>query len=341
MTFILRISTLICFICVFSLVLTSCQTKKDIALDPTLTTYGKRNLKSGEIKMPANYNKDNYRKLLMGVAFQDPTIKAGEISPNISKTLSSRLQTEMAKLKRFTIFSAHNRGGVTLFQNLSDIGEAKMKEPVDMKSLDLILSGHVTVSKEKNDRYNDTLIIYEVEIDVSCEDLKTKTVKFAEKAKGRTTRRVFTHLGGFDENKEKQAIINASMKALMVAANKLGNTFPVGGKITGMLGGKRMTLDKGFEHGVGKDMQMVVYTTVGGVDLPLGIAEATPGSTTSNLVMWRWNTGDEYAAPIIKEMKSDRHWLDKNELYAVSYGMAFPPEWENAYKDKFDESMRK
>jgi hypothetical protein len=47
--------------------------------------------------------------------------------------------------------------------------------------------------------------------------------------------------------------------------------------------------------------------------------------------------GDE----IIKEMKSDRHWLDKNELYAVSYGMAVPPEWENAYKDSFDESMRR
>ena len=341
MAVILRISILICFISTSLLFLMGCQTKKDIALKPKLTTYGKKNLRSGEIKMPANYNKDNYRKLLMGVSFQKPTFKAGEISPEFSDTLSSRLQTEMAKLKRFTIFSAFNRGGVKLFKDLSDVGEAKMKEPVDMKALDLILSGHVTVSKEKHDRYNDTLIIYEVEIDLSCEDLKTKTVKFAEKAKGRTTRRVFTHLGGFDENKEKQAIINAAMKALMVAANKLGNTFPVGGKITGMLGGKRMTLDKGFEHGIGGDMQMVVYTTVSGVDLPIGIAEATPASTTSNLVMWRWNTGDEYAAPIIKEIKSDRHWLDKNELYAVSYGMAIPREWEDAYKNSFDESMRK
>jgi hypothetical protein len=319
---------------------------EDISLTPKLTVYGKGALRSGEIKLPANYNKDNYRKLLLAVSFQDIAVKAGDISPDICQTLSSRLQTEMAKLKRFTVFSIHNRGGVRLLKNLSDIGEAKMTEPTQMKDVDLVLTASISVSKEKHDRYDDELIIYEVECDFSCEDLKTKTIKFAEKAMGRTTRVVIAdvtgrRMGGYDERNEKQAIYNAAMKALMVVANKLGNTYPVGGNITGMLGGKRMTLDKGFEHGIAKNMQMIVYTTISGVDLPLGVAEASPGSTTSNLVMWRWNNDDEYAAPIIKAMKSDPSWLDKNKLYTASYGMATPPDWERAYKDKFDESMRK
>ena len=43
--------------------------------------------------------------------------------------------------------------------------------------------GGVTFFKERHDRYNDTLIIYEVEGAFSCEDLKTRNVKFAGKAR--------------------------------------------------------------------------------------------------------------------------------------------------------------
>ncbi len=326
------------------LVFTGCASKKDIALEPTQATYSYTEVKDQEIKLPANYNKSNFRKLLLGVAVNDIGIKAGDISPNIVPTLSARLQTEMAKLKRFSVFSAHNRGGVVLFQSLSDVGEAKMPDK-NPREMDLILSAAITISKEKQDRYNDTLLIYEVECDFNCEDIRTGEVMFAEKAKGRTGRTVISSLtgrrmGGFSEDDEKQAIYNAAMKALAVAANKLGNYYPVGGKITGMLG-KRMTLDKGFEHGVGKDMVMVVYASVSGVDVPVALAEASPADVTSNLVIKKWNTSDEDAAPLIKEIQADRNWFKDNELYAVGYGMAKPPEWEKEYKESFDESRRK
>ncbi len=316
---------------------------RDIQLEPDMATYGRESLKEGEIKFPANYNRENYRKLLLGVVVNKPSVKAGDIPPEISQTLSTRLQTEMAKLKRFSVLSTHN-DGTSFFQSLADVGEAKMPESIDPRQLDLILSAAVTISKEKQDRYNDSLLIYEVECDFNCVEIKNKEVKFAEKAKGRTARSVIfiggRYAGGYDANKEEQAIINAAMKALAVAANKLGNYYPVGGRITGMLG-NRMTLDKGFEHGVSGNMQMVVYTTVAGVDVPIAIAEASPSSTTSNLNVWRWNTEDTNARELIEEIRKDRNWLKSNELYAVSYGMATPPEWENAYKDSFDESLRK
>lgn len=333
---------LFCLAGLIAVVFCGCSSK-DLALEPVHSTYSYDDVSKQPIKLPANYNKNNFRKLLLGVAFTDIGTRAGEISPNIVQTLSTRLQTEMAKLKRFSVFSAHNRGGVVFFQSLSDVGEAKMPDK-DPKELDLVLTAAITVSKEKMERKYDDLLIYEVECDFNCEDIRTGEVKFAEKAKGRTARAVKfglggQRIGGYSEEDEKQAIYNAAMNALAVVANKLGNYYPVGGRITGMLG-QRMTLDKGFEHGVGGDMVMVVYANVSGVDLPVALAVASPADTSSNLVIKRWNSKDADAGPIIEEMKNNRDWLRTNELYAVSFGMAKPPEWENQYKDSFDESLR-
>jgi hypothetical protein len=117
-----------------------------------------------------------------------------------------------------------------------------------------------------------------------------------------------------------------------VLHSKSGNYYPVGGRVTGILG-DRMTVDKGFEHGIGKDMQMIVFAPVSGVDVPIGVAEASPADKTSNIKVWRWNTDDEYAEEIIKEMRKDRSWIKKNECFAVSLRMAVPPEWDQDPKD--------
>lgn len=325
--------------------------KSELALEPTLTTFSRETLEDmDEIVLPTNYSVKGFRKLQMGVAFEVvPGLdkKTGE-ELIVSDDLSSRLQTEMAKLKRFTIFSAHNRSGVTFFQELTDVGEAAMKEPVDMQELDLVLSGRVTVTKERNDRYNDTVLIYEVECDFSCEDLATKTVKFAEKAKGRTARKQLLSfsgrkMAGYSDEDEQQAITQAAMKALAVVANKLGNTFPVGGKITGSTRtGNRLTLDKGFEDGIGNKQQCVIFVNDGGVDIPVALAEAAPGAQgTSNLTVYRWNDDDPDAEPLIEDFrKNGNSFVKQNDVYAVGYGLSVPPEWENAYEGSMDEQLR-
>lgn len=179
--------------------LVGCATP-ELKLDPTLKTFSREDLEEmDEITLPMNYSTENFRKLQMGVAFDSiggVDKKTGQpltIDPN----LSTRLQTEMAKLKRFTIFSAHNRGGVMFFQDLGDVdSDVSLAEAEDVRNIDIILTGKITVTKERQDRYNDTVIIYEVECDFSCEDLKTRTVKFAEKAKGRTARKVLLSFSG-------------------------------------------------------------------------------------------------------------------------------------------------
>lgn len=330
--------------------LVGCATP-ELKLDPTLKTFSREDLEEmDEITLPMNYSTENFRKLQMGVAFDSiggVDKKTGEpltIDPN----LSTRLQTEMAKLKRFTIFSAHNRGGVMFFQDLGDVdSDVSLVEAEDVRNIDIILTGKITVTKERQDRYNDTVIIYEVECDFSCEDLKTRTVKFAEKAKGRTARKVLLSfsgrkMAGFDDSDEQQAITQAAMKALAVVANKLGNTYPVGAEVAGITGsGDRMTISKGFEDGIGNKQQCVIYVDDGGVDVPIALAEAAPGADKSTLSVYKWNKGDADAKPLIRELQdAPRQFLKNNKVYAVGYGLSVPPEWENAYEGSMDEQMR-
>lgn len=340
--------------CLCLSLLAGCATSPSpkLQLDPTLVTFSRKDFEKGPVSLPANYSQENFRKLQLGVSFEAvngidrKTGKPLTIDPG----LSSRLQTEMAKLKRFTVFSAHNRGGVRFFEALQDVegDTVEMRKPTDVRAIDLVLSGRLTVTKERQDRYNDTLLIYEVECDFSCEDLKTRTVKFAEKARGRTARRqVLSYSGralaGMDTADEQQAITEAALKALAVIANKLGNTFPVGGRILSATStGDKMTLAIGFEEGIGKAQQCVVYVDDGGVDIPLAMAEAVPKANgTSQLDVYRWNNGDRDAKPLIKEYQANpREFLRQNKVFAVGYGLSVPPEWDSEYKGGADENAR-
>ena len=73
------------------------------------------------VQLPSNYSVDNFKKLQLGVAF---SVAAKDGKVKVDPALSGRLQTEMAKLKRFTIFSMHNRNGVKAFERVADMDES-------------------------------------------------------------------------------------------------------------------------------------------------------------------------------------------------------------------------
>lgn len=317
-----------------------CGCAPGISLDPALKTYSRAELEDmDEIEMPANYSIENFRKLQMGVAFEVlPGVDAKTGAPLlINPGLSKRLEGEMSKLKRFAIFSMHNRGGVTFFQEVADVdGQVNLREATNVKDIDLILTASLRVTKNRIDRYNDTILIYEVSCDVSCEDLKTRTVKFSETARGRTARKVLlSYTGklraGFDEADEQQAIEQAATKALASVANKLGNTFPVGGAVSGITAsGERMTMKAGSEEGIGDKQQCVIFVDDGGVDVPIALAKAAPKNNgTSALAVYRWaKTAD--AKPLVRELRENgRVFLRHNKVYAVGYGLSVPPAWSD------------
>ena len=73
-------------------------------------------------------------------------------------------------------------------------------------------------------------------------------------------------------------------------------------------------------------------------DRAFALAEAYPETTEhkSALKIYRWNDADKDAKEIAKEYKANpRGFFAKNKhnIYAVCYGVALPPEWEqNATK---------
>ena len=304
--------------------------------------YSKEELEDmDEVKLPANYSVDNFRKMQMVLNVK---VMSADGKSKINPALSTRLQTEMAKLKRFEIFSLHGRSKAELdaMGDLDD--EVKVVEASDVKASDLILTGSIKVTCNINELHNDKVYVYSADGDFSCEDAKTRTVFFAEKARGVWDRKVRYSLTGqqYGNVTEEQAIQIACLRCMAIVANKLGNTFPTGGRVTNISGsGDTMVMQAGQHEGIGPKQQVAVFLSEDGLDIPVAFAEATPKNDgTSQLKVYRWNTGDKDAKGIVKEIKeSPRKFLknykgdDKNGLYAVAFGMAVPADWEqNAAK---------
>ena len=326
--------------------LCGCATTETIDLGPNVTTFSKEELmKAPRITLPPGYNTDNFRKIRMNVFFESVTGRERVVDSDgklverelaASQNLGARLQGAMAELNRFTVRSDYNRGGA--------LAESIRKGVEGVKQdADISLSCKVTATKEKEKRYNDTLVIYEVDVDYSCEDLKTGDVAFAGHAKGRTARSQFVGItgrvtGGFQDtpDNERQAIEQAALKAVVEIANRLGNEYPVGGRITGATAtGEKLTLDKGELDGIGANQMCVVFVNDGGVDIPLALADAFPKKTgTSQLEVCRWNDRDGDAKPLVKAFKKDpKGFLNESRVYAGGYGMPVPPAWKQGVDD--------
>lgn len=290
-----------------------------------------------KVQLPANYSVDNFKKMQLGVAF---SVNSKDGKVKVDPALSGRLQTEMAKLKRFTIFSMHNRNGVKAFERISDLDESvKLDAATDVKNINLVLNASMTISCDIHEMYNDKEYVYVADCDFSCEDLKTRTVLFAEKARGVSGRKVRYSLTGqnYGTDTEEVAIQTAALRALAIVANKLGNTFPSGGRITAISGsGETMALSAGFNEGIGAKQQVAIFFSEDGLDIPIAYAEAAPKNDgTSMLNVYKWNLRNKDARAIVDEIRdSPRAFLknykgeEKDGLYAVAFGMPVPPDWE-------------
>lgn len=303
-------------------------------VNPNITVYDRDTVADRPISLPGNYNTENYGRLVLAI---DPgRVTSNAFDESNMAFMSIRLQSELARLKRFSVLALHGVD-TSRIEEMADLGDVKLPEVVsDPTMVDLVANWTINIHAEEEIDGREKVITFVCAITLTCKDMRTKLVKFTNKFDCRVRReqrvdRAGTVVSGFQyRNKsDVQGLFQElATQAAIRIANELGNEYPVGGRITGMLGTDLLTLDKGSEQGIAKGMQMVVYANVGGVDVPLGNAEATPSTNTSQLEMWRLNTGNKYAAQVLKAIEQDPNWLSHNKLYAVGYGMAMPPEWQ-------------
>lgn len=302
-------------------------------VNPNLVVYTREKMEDLPIDFPGGYNTDNFRKLTLALDFGEVAVDG--ITPELGNTINIRFQSELAKLNRFSVFAMHGNKMERLSE-LADLGEVQIAEPTDLATVDILCSGNIDIVVERKVAGRKQKLTYYMTLNLTCKELRTGIVKFTKDIDATVVRRQTLNsagqvIAGFkpDQKSELETVVmDLAIAAAQKVANELGNSFPVGGRVTGMLGTEYMTMDKGTEQGIAKGMQMIVFTNVSGVDVALANAEASPGTNTSNLELWRLNTRNKYAARVLKEMEQDEHWLSKNKCYAVGYGMAMPPEWE-------------
>lgn len=299
-----------------------------------LTFYDRSEIESKPIRLPRGYNSDNYGRLKMGLAF--PKTDSNAFPSSEMDYFTLRMQSELSKLKRFSILALHGTDD-TMLRELEDLGEIRMESPKDgAPKMDLQVNLNVKLEVSSDRDGSSTDFAFNCAINLTCKDLRTGEVKIAKDLNFSVVRsqerdRYGRVVEGFDfssKSNVRALLQKIATQAAIRIANELGNEYPVGGEIIGALGLDMLTLDRGVEDGIEQDMQMVVYTMYEGVPITLANADATPSTNTSLLETWRVNTDNSYAKKIVRQIKDDPEWVKKNKLYAVGFGMAYPPEWQ-------------
>ena len=345
---------------VMAAVVAGCATAPEDIEDygPKTTTYGRNDLiEKGEITMPPAFSKDDMTELVMGVMFKAssklPKNVEGDEEPlPVDPSLSTSLQTEMDKLKRFTIVALHGTDTQEDLAAVTDLsnGNIELAEQEGAAKINIFLQTTLLATKSRTvvrgvgSQPDKEEIIYKCYMNAVCKDLRKGTVLFSERVIGRSRPHVMTVIngrprGGFSEKDEKVAIQKAALNAVIELANLLGNRFPAGGHVIAVSRtGEAMTLDKGGMQGIGVGQQCVIALDDEGVMVPIALAEAYPDpmKPSANLKIYRWNDADPDAKMIINEYKANPRAFfkeNKHNLYAACYGVAMPPEWEqNATK---------
>ena len=338
--------------------LASCQSQKPVGQKGVISKSDVlRNARSGgpiEIPMNANSETSKNEQLNMLVEFQnlslsnslsDPTAKrkAIEIDQNQLQVARIQLETSIAQIKRFDVFGIHSSGAVrALNAELEDVGDIEFSNTVQRSKIDLFLSANLLLSGEKRELVDGSdELTYAVTVKFSITDRKGSFVgRPIEKtgiAKRKQIKDIVTgkYLGGFSQQEEGKAIKEAIMDAMKQSLPAFGNEFPVTGTVNGVVPSNvsRMSIDRGSDQGLTNGNQMVVWYMAGGVvPVPIGYANVeamrtTSGVTRSPFTIYRWDSSKE-AKFVKNQLEEDPNWYKLNPIYATSYGISPPQEWE-------------
>ncbi len=310
-----------------------------IQVKPNLTTVSRGD--DIPVELPANYSQKNYKRLIVGVYFE-PDGAAAYYDDLPLATVAMSLETEISKLKRFTIVS--RQGGqkaIEAEKKFKNKGMAKTASQMQYgRTLDanFVLYCGISAVREEYERVDHNEFLYIVRLDYQLIDVQTGEIIEADYAEGRA-KRTFVRLpsgrflGGFDyRSGELDPVNQAALNALKIVGHRLGNALPLGGHVLAMRG-DRIQIDKGVSEGFMGKQVVVVYTNDFGMDVPIALAELTPSDHTAVGRIFKWSDEPE-AEELVEELQSDPTFVLRNDVFVVSIGMPLPPEWERNYDDE-------
>ncbi len=310
----------------------------EIDVVPKITTVNKSD--DVRVELPANYSQKNYKRLIVAVYFE-PNKKAMNTKGLPLASVATALETEMTKLKRFTIVSRQGgQNAIAAEEAFQALGRTDAGSRLRFDSglnANYVLYCAVTGVREEYERYDYNEFIYVVRLDYQLIDAETGEIVEADYTEGRA-RRTCVRLpsgrivAGFDTRSgELDAVNQAALNGLTLLGNRLGNQLPIGGQVVAMRG-DRVKIDKGVAEGFMDKQVVTLYTEDFGMDVPFAVAEITPSDHSSIGKIFAWSD-DDYTAELIEELQSDPNFIKRHNVYAVSQGMPLPAEWDTQYDD--------
>ncbi len=293
--------------------------------------------------LPQNYDTDMAFKdnIVLICSFHTKAPRSGQV--NLGNSLSTQMQTELGRIKRFKVYCLFGDHTYRLAQDLASLGELGAPK-ITPPTPDIFLTGEVVanVGKVKTNTGNDRST-YQVTAALQLMDQNRIQLWGRNIRGGKVARTTILGandrvLGGFDPGSEDdvmKALEESARPILWTLGQTLGKEYPVTGAVTSKLG-DRLVFNKGTSKGLSDSTQMWVwYRTKGGLAIPIGKARALPSREKSTLEVYQWNTGDKDAKSIINQLDARPDWMqdkagDREGIFATTAGLPIPPGWDPA-----------
>ena len=314
--------------------------ERKAAMSPKLGTFTAEDAEANDIELPANYSAENYKQMKLAVSFRMLDVKSvDKFAIERSQTLSAMFESEMTKLGRFKILSRSDLGQLALadekrFQDTSNI-DSTTRMRLKQFGADYVLTAGITLKTENYNRVKHAELMVEVLVTYQLINVSTGEIEDADSAKGLALRQYFMtpsgrYIGGFNINDPRQgdSVVNeAAVRALISLANKLGNKFPVGGRVIGGFG-DMLQVDGGRNAGIVDSQVGVLYSNVYGVDVGLAYVNLVPGKTSTQGKIIKW-TNNSDAKRLVQQYKKDPAAFAREfETYVVTKSMPMPKDWQ-------------
>lgn len=280
---------------------------------------------------------------------KDPTLK---LSPGSLEAARRRLEAQLPRMKRFSVYTVFNKGAVTTVRELNDLGEVADVDASALPAPDLYLNTTITFNVEKgkldgkqqkDSKYSMTEVMdYRSSVSWSLADSKRRILTDVGEASGTIDAAVKRKLVGLRLNSnneieyqgmfnptdpENQASLAMEFTDDMIQGlcAKLALAIPLTADVTGLnRTGTKFGITKGLGNGVFAGTKVVIWMKdpiVGAV--ALAIAEAEPTIDTAALNIIAWNESDEDAGPVITELKATPSKAAELKLKATTVDIPF------------------
>jgi hypothetical protein len=294
--------------------------------------------------------------LILGIEDVQDTSKDADLKLDAKSLQAAKAMVEamLPRMKRFTVYSVYNDGGIRKGRELSDTGLAAEMDPGQIPPADLYLNitaainSEVNVDKTQAEEY----VVCTATVIYTLTDDKQKVLEDTQHASGtirspkpgagqsmkdmknvRTRVRMFDpasgkwrFMGGFDPKDSASATalvrqtIEDPLKGLVA---KLALALPVTTQVTAINPSKtQFAVRAGQKNGIFKGTKVVVWCDQGDFSYAIAETVAEPTADKSNLKVVSWNDADPDAKEIIAKIKAGGIPDDlKDKIWATTEGI--------------------